>query len=88
MLFKSGFEREDEFGYQRATEVAGSPGWETWDSREGSADLTVVHNERFLLTLEGHHLSTPDVLRQVVDGIDRTQLPTTGGEPAETEEAR
>lgn len=76
MLLGSGFEREDEFSYQRSTSIDGSPGWETWDAREGEAQLTVILNDRFLLTLEARNLTEPDVLQQIVRGIDRSGLPT------------
>jgi len=82
MLLGSGFEREDEFSHQRSTEIDGSPGWETWDAREGEAQITLIVNDRFLLTLEGRNLTAPDVLQQIARGIDRAKLPaaeTTGG---------
>ncbi len=87
MLVKTGFEHEDEFGYQRSVDIGGTPGWETWDSRDRTAELTGLLNGRFLLTLEGRMLKTPDVLRQIVLGIDHRHLPTAGsGEDAVTKQ--
>jgi hypothetical protein len=70
----SGYEREDENGYEKSTTVAGQPGWEKWNGADRSGELNALVAKRFIVQFEGSNLADVSVLRQMIERLDTSKL--------------
>jgi hypothetical protein len=73
MFMMSGYSKETDTGYEKATKIGGSPGWEKWDSEAKRAELGVIVGQRFLVTLDGSGTDVKSV-QDVVNKIDLARL--------------
>lgn len=67
------FDRETSDGYERTTTFEGHRAFEKLDERTGRAELQVVVENRFLVSIEGRNVSMSDVQRAARD-IDLRSL--------------
>jgi hypothetical protein len=67
------FERSSD-GYKKAVPVGGSPGFETWDSINKDAEVTVIVANRFVVTAKGRNVDSTDVVRALVQSVDLAKL--------------
>jgi hypothetical protein len=74
MFLTAGYERETSDGYERSVQIDGHPGFERWESANRSGELNLVIARRFLVTIEGHDIDDPKVLRDFADRIDKGRL--------------
>jgi hypothetical protein len=74
MMLQSGYEKEDERGYEKSTTVAGQPGWEKWNTRGKDGEVNAVIGKRFLLTIEGDDLDDIKTLHEIAGKIDVAKL--------------
>ncbi len=70
MFMASGFSRETSDGYEKATTVAGQPGFEKWDKDDKHGELNVFVAKRFLVTIEGRDLADTKVLHEFAAKMD------------------
>ena len=61
MFLATGYNKQTSNGYEKATKVAGQPGWEKWDSEARRAEVGLIVNQRFLVTVEGNNTDTKTV---------------------------
>lgn len=65
LFLASGYEKETENGFQRSVQVAGFPGWESWDDRAGEGEVNALVADRFLVELKGRNLRDSKVLHEL-----------------------
>jgi hypothetical protein len=70
----SGYEKETERGYEKAVKVAGFPGFEKWNTSGGDGEVNAFVHKRFILQLEGSHISDTKVLHQFAEAVDMAKL--------------
>ncbi len=75
MFLQAGYEKETEDGYEKATKVAGYPGWERWNSETKRGEVSAVVGKRFIMTVEGDNLTDTKPLYQVVEKAKLGALP-------------
>ena len=70
MFLASGYSRETNEGYEKATSVAGQPGFERWEKDAKRGELNVFVGKRFLVTIEGDDLADTKVLHEIASKMD------------------
>lgn len=70
MFLASGYSRETNEGYEKATTIAGHPGFERWEKDAKRGELNVFVGKRFLVTIEGDDLSDTKVLHEIASKMD------------------
>jgi hypothetical protein len=70
MMMAMGYAKESSDGYEKATMVAGNPGFEKWDTSSKDGELNVFVGKRFLLSIEGRDLADTKVLHEFVSKMD------------------
>ena len=70
MFLASGYSRETNEGYEKATSVAGHPGFERWEKDSKRGELNVFVGKRFLVTIEGNDLADTKVLHEIASKMD------------------
>lgn len=73
------FERSDDDGYRKKTDVAGTSGWVTYSNStpgdvDGSGSVVVLIHGRFLLQLDGGPGSTEEALLDLANSFSREVL--------------
>ena len=74
MFLTSGYEKETENGYEKSTTVAGSPGWEKWDSQEKHGEVSAFVNKRFVVNFKGNGIDNNKVLYQLAQSSNLAKL--------------
>jgi len=74
MLMTSGYEKETQDGYEKATKIGGQPGFEKWNSEQKDGELTAMVGKRFLLSVEGRKINDIKQLHDIVGKIDLAKL--------------
>lgn len=70
----AGYEKETERGYEKATKVAGYPGFEKWSTEGKDGELDAFVDKRFILALEGRNIESPKVLHEFAAATDLGKL--------------
>jgi hypothetical protein len=70
MFLASGYSRETNEGYEKATSVAGQPGFERWEKDAKRGELNVFVGKRFLVTIQGDELADTKVLHEIASKMD------------------
>jgi hypothetical protein len=70
MMMTTGYSKETNDGYEKATTVNGNPAREEWNSRDNRGELNVLLAKRFMITLDGHHLSDIKDLHAFASAMD------------------
>lgn len=70
MFLASGYSRETNEGYEKATSVAGHPGFERWERDAKRGELNVFVGKRFLVTIQGDELADTRVLHEIASKMD------------------
>jgi len=70
MFLASGYSRETNEGYEKATTIAGHPGFERWEKDSKRGELNVFVGKRFLVTVEGNDLADTKVLHEIASKMD------------------
>lgn len=70
MFLASGYSRETNEGYEKATSVGGHPGFERWEKDARRGELNVFVGKRFLVTVEGNDLADTKVLHEIASKMD------------------
>ena len=70
MFLASGYSRETNEGYEKATSVGGQPGFERWEKSAKRGELNVFVGKRFLVTIEGDDLADTRVLHEIASKMD------------------
>jgi hypothetical protein len=73
MVIPTYFERSSD-GYKKAASLGGSPGYETWDSVNKDAEVTVIVINRFVVSAKGRNVDSTDVVRALVQSVDLAKL--------------
>ncbi|MCX6549469.1 MAG: hypothetical protein NTY02_00425 [Acidobacteria bacterium] len=73
MFMMTGYSKESDNGYEKATKVGGYPGWEKWDSASKNAEVGIIVGQRFMVTLNGSNTDTKTV-QGVVGKMDLGKL--------------
>jgi len=73
-LIASHHERGTSREYEKAVTVGDAPGFEKWDSKTKSGNLTVIVNKRFIVEIDGSGIDDPKVLHEILDKIDLGKL--------------
>jgi hypothetical protein len=74
MLMASHHEGGTSHEYEKAITVRDVPGFEKWDSKTKSGNLTVLANKRFIVEIDGSGIDDPKVLHEILDQIDLKKL--------------
>ena len=67
-------ERGSSHEYEKAVTVGDAPGFEKWDSKTKSGNLTAIVNKRFIVEIDGSGIDDPKVLHELLDKIDLVKL--------------
>lgn len=67
-------ERGSSREYEKAVTVGDAPGFEKWDSKTKSGNLSVMVNKRFIVEIDGSGIDDPKVLHEILDKIDLEEL--------------
>ena len=70
MFLASGYSRETNEGYEKATTIGGHPGFERWEKDAKRGELNVFVGKRFLVTIEGNDLADTKVLHEIASKMD------------------
>jgi hypothetical protein len=70
MFLASGYSRETDDGYEKATSVGGNPGFEKWDKSSKRAELNIFVNKRFMVSIEGRDMADTRMLHEIASKID------------------
>jgi hypothetical protein len=70
MFLASGYSRETNEGYEKATTIAGQPGFERWEKDAKRGELNIFVGKRFLVTIEGDELADTKVLHEIAAKMD------------------
>ena len=70
----TGFSERMTHGYRRSSPVGGQPGFEEWNSDRRRAQVTVVINDRFIVSATGRNVESADSTRAIVQKIPMTGL--------------
>lgn len=70
MFLASGYSRETNEGYEKATSVGGHPGFERWEKDAKRGELNVFVGKRFLVTIQGDDLADTKVLHEIASKVD------------------
>jgi len=73
MFLAAGYSKQTSTGYEKATKVAGQPGWERWDSEAKRAEVGLIVGQRFLVTVDGTNTDTKTV-QDLVGKMDLGKL--------------
>jgi hypothetical protein len=73
-LVASHHERGTSREYEKAVTVGAAPGFEKWDSKTKSGNLSVLVNKRFIVEIDGSGIDDPKVLHEILDKIDLEKL--------------
>src|SRR5215471_7963158 len=57
-------------GYEKSTKVGEHPGFEKWNDRSKSGELTAIVNKRFIVQVNGHSIPDSKVLQAAMASID------------------
>ena len=78
MFLTAGYEKETDDGYEKSTTVSGNPGFEKWNSSRKDGELNIVVAKRFLVSVEGDHLSDVKQLHDFAAKVDFAKLAALG----------
>jgi hypothetical protein len=70
MFLASGYSRETNEGYEKATSIGGQPGFERWEKDSKRGELNVFVGKRFLVTIQGDDLADTKVLHEIASKMD------------------
>jgi len=70
MMMASGFSRETDDGYEKATTIGGNPGFEKWNKTSKRGELNILVNKRFMVSIEGDNLSDIKTLHDFAGNVD------------------
>lgn len=74
MAMAMGYSKESSDGYEKATTVAGNPGFEKWDKADKRGELNYLVAKRFMVSIEGSDIADTAVLHDVASKIDTSKL--------------
>jgi hypothetical protein len=74
MFLTSGYEKETDEGYEKSAKVGAHPGFEKWNSRNKSGELTAIVNKRFIVQVNGHGIPESRMLQDAMASIDLNKL--------------
>ena len=66
-------DREDENGYERTTKIEGYKAFEKYNSQARSGELSVLVEDRFIVTLKGRNIDEK-AFRKAIEGLDMKKL--------------
>ena len=73
MFLMTGYSTKTDTGYEKATKVAGQPGWEKWDSAAKRAEVGLIVGKRFMVNVEGTNTDVKTV-QDLIGKIDLGKL--------------
>jgi hypothetical protein len=74
MMIAAGYSKESNNGFEKSTTAGGHPGFEKWDRRDKSGELTLFVNKRFVVELEGSGMPDNKELHAFVERTDLKKL--------------
>jgi hypothetical protein len=74
MFLTTGYEKETDDGYEKSAKIGDFPGFEKWNSRGKSGELTAIVNKRFIVQVNGHGIPEAKVLQDAMTSIDMKKL--------------
>lgn len=73
MFLATGYSSQTDSGYEKATKVAGNPGWEKWDAEAKHAELGTIVGQRYIVTADGSNTDVKTV-QEFLSKIDLAKL--------------
>lgn len=74
MMAATGYQKESDDGFEKATKVGSYPGWEKRDNPGKSGELGAIVANRFVLELSGSNLPDNQPLHQLAQAADLKKL--------------
>jgi hypothetical protein len=74
MMMAMGYAKESSSGYEKATTILNSPGFEKWQKNSKNGELNIFVGKRFLLTIEGNDIADTKVLHEFAGQMDFGKL--------------
>jgi len=74
MMLATGYSKETDDGYEKATTLSGNPAWEKWDKSSKHGEIGMLVNNRFMVSVEGDNLANINQLHDVAAKIDASKL--------------
>ncbi|MDO8835722.1 MAG: hypothetical protein Q7V01_08995 [Vicinamibacterales bacterium] len=74
MFMATGYMKETDSGYEKATTFSGNPGWMKWDGDSKHAEAGLIVGSRFLVTVEGNDVDDVKAVETIVSKLDLGKL--------------
>jgi hypothetical protein len=74
MMMAMGYSKESSNGYEKATTIANTPGFEKWEKNSKNGEINLFVGKRFLLTIEGNDIADTKVLHEFAGQMDLGKL--------------
>lgn len=74
MFMATGYMKETDSGYEKATVIGGNPGWMKWDSETKRAEAGIIVGKRFLVTVDGNDVPDVKAVEAVIGKMDLGKL--------------
>ena len=74
MMLATGYAKESDDGYEKATTLNGNPAWEKWEKGSKHGEIGMLVNNRFMVSVEGDNLANINQLHDVAAKIDASKL--------------
>lgn len=74
MFMATGYTKETDSGYEKATTYGGNPGWMKWDGDSKHAEAGLIVANRFLVTVEGNDVDDVKAVETIVSKMDLGKL--------------
>jgi hypothetical protein len=74
MFMATGYMKETDSGYEKATTYGGNPGWMKWDGDSKHAEAGLIVGNRFLVTVEGNDVDDVKAVETIVSKMDLGKL--------------
>mgnify|MGYP003527221106 CR=1 FL=1 len=74
MFLVTGYAKETNDGYEKATSYNGNPGWVKWNSADKNAEIGIIVGKRFLVTAEGSGVDDVKTVEGFLGKIDLGKL--------------
>lgn len=74
MFMAAGYEEKSDEGYKRAITIAGSPGFEQWDTMSKTGEVTLIVANRFVVHAKGRGLKSTDPVKKAIETVKLSRL--------------
>ena len=74
MFMAAGYSERSDDGFKRAAKISGYPGVEEWNVNSKHGEVTIMVNNRFIVSAKGDDVASLDPVRKVVEAVNLSKL--------------